>query len=312
MRKILFLRNIKKPDQVRGHDVKVKDYFAHCLQHPRLLPYVYFSPGSRYQESSLWAGVPTDSVVDEIQIEPYDMIFVSGRDWTFLPEMLHTKITINLIQHVRHADKNDDRFPYLNKPAFRICVSQEIYQAIAPYINGVAVVINNAIPLEIFETARKRPANSITIWAGKNPGLGKKLYAELTRRGVMVGLIIDCLPRHEFARRMQESDIFVTLPNETEGFYLPALEGMASGCAVVCSDAVGNRSFCFHGQTCLMPRYDHFNGHLKMIEQLLVDGELKERIRRGGIAMAQSYSLQNEREQFYCFLDTHIFSDGIE
>jgi hypothetical protein len=29
---------------------------------------------------------------------------------------------------------------------------------------------------------------------------------------------------------------------------------MAAGCAVICPDALGNRSFCRHGETCLMPQ----------------------------------------------------------
>ena len=38
-----------------------------------------------------------------------------------------------------------------------------------------------------------------------------------------------------------------------EGFCLPALESMATGGAVVCTDAHGNRDFCEDGQNCLMP-----------------------------------------------------------
>ena len=38
-----------------------------------------------------------------------------------------------------------------------------------------------------------------------------------------------------------------------EGFCLPALEAMAAGCAVVCTDAHGNVDFCHHEQNCLMP-----------------------------------------------------------
>ena len=38
-----------------------------------------------------------------------------------------------------------------------------------------------------------------------------------------------------------------------EGFCLPALESMATGGAVVCTDAHGNRDFCVDGENCLMP-----------------------------------------------------------
>jgi glycosyltransferase involved in cell wall biosynthesis len=40
-----------------------------------------------------------------------------------------------------------------------------------------------------------------------------------------------------------------------EGFYLPALEGMAAGTLVVCPDCVGNRSFCINGLNSFVPAY---------------------------------------------------------
>ncbi len=39
-----------------------------------------------------------------------------------------------------------------------------------------------------------------------------------------------------------------------EGFCLPILESMATGGAVVCTDAHGNRDFCIDEQNCLMPK----------------------------------------------------------
>ena len=38
-----------------------------------------------------------------------------------------------------------------------------------------------------------------------------------------------------------------------EGFCLPVLESMATGGAVVCTDAHGNRDYCVDGVNCLMP-----------------------------------------------------------
>ena len=39
-----------------------------------------------------------------------------------------------------------------------------------------------------------------------------------------------------------------------EGFALPPLEAMATGGAVVCTDAHGNQDFCVDGENCLMPK----------------------------------------------------------
>ena len=45
-----------------------------------------------------------------------------------------------------------------------------------------------------------------------------------------------------------------------EGFCLPPLESMATGGAVVCTDAHGNRDFCDDGENCLIPEPDRARG----------------------------------------------------
>ena len=49
-----------------------------------------------------------------------------------------------------------------------------------------------------------------------------------------------------------EATVFVQTSTH-EGFCLPPLEAMATGGAVVCTDAHGNRDFCVDGENCLMP-----------------------------------------------------------
>ena len=50
---------------------------------------------------------------------------------------------------------------------------------------------------------------------------------------------------------MARARVTLYLPNRLEGFYIPALEGMALGTLVVCPDSVGNRSYCRDGENCL-------------------------------------------------------------
>ena len=56
-------------------------------------------------------------------------------------------------------------------------------------------------------------------------------------------------------RLLNEAALFVQTSTH-EGFCLPVLEAMATGCAVVCTDAHGNRDFCEHERNCLMPDPD--------------------------------------------------------
>ncbi len=299
--KILFTRKFKKPS---GGQFKVRDYFRHCMAHPKLEPVLYLTPDSEENEArSFWDFAPRGNIVDAPALENYDLLFLAGRDWEHAPEIPSHVRVINYIQHVKHAERNDKRFQYLSRPAWRICVSEEVAAAIAPFAAGEVSVIRNGIPLELFSTAREKQEGSIFIWARKNPALGQRLFETLQAQDRHVDLLMDFVPREEFARRLQANEIFIALPHETEGFYLPALEAMAAGCAVICSDAMGNRGFCRHEETCLTPAYNDYDEHVRMIERLLAEPVLKESLRARGSAIAQAYSLAVEREEFYRLLD---------
>ena len=56
----------------------------------------------------------------------------------------------------------------------------------------------------------------------------------------------------EVNRLFNEATVFVQTSTH-EGFCLPVLEAMATGCAVVCTDAHGNRDFCERRRNCLIP-----------------------------------------------------------
>ncbi|NUO82082.1 glycosyltransferase family 4 protein [candidate division KSB1 bacterium] len=306
--KILFIRKFKKPS---GGQFKVRDYFRHCLAHPQLEPHLYLMPDSDESEArAFWDFVPHENFAEILALEHYDLLFLAGRDWEYVPTMPRRMRVINYIQHVKHAERGDKRFQYLSRPAWRVCVSEEVAAAIAPHAAGEIHVIKNGIPLEMFSTAGAKHENSIFIWARKNPALGQRLFETLQARGLRVELLIDLIPREEFAGRLQRSEVFVALPHETEGFYLPALEAMAAGCAVICSDAVGNRGFCKHEDTCLMPAYNDEAAHLRMIEHLLIDSALRTALRRNGKNMAQEYSLAREREAFYGLVDSLLSSQA--
>ncbi len=303
MKKVLFFRDYKKTS---GGHIKVRDYFQHCQNHPGLDPYIYFTPNSSDTHDSLWGDIARKKIVRDCTISPYDFLFVAGKDWEFLPDDMGAKRIVNLIQHVRHGDPTDVRFSFLRRSAFRICVSAQVREAIASNAMGEIVVINNGVPLNLFHAAAEKTPGSILIWARKNRSLGIELHSRLAERGLDVKLLKEALPRKNFARELGKTDIFVALPHHTEGFYLPALEAMASGCAVICSDAIGNRDFCIDGETCLMPPFDDLEAHLLMMDRLLTCHNLKQQICRNGLTKSHSYSLEAERKEFYSFLHNFV------
>jgi GT2 family glycosyltransferase len=74
-----------------------------------------------------------------------------------------------------------------------------------------------------------------------------------------------------------------------EGFALPPLEAMATGAAVVCTDAHGNRDFCADGVNCLMPEPNP-RAVSAALTRLLGDPELRARLGRAGIETAADYA----------------------
>jgi GT2 family glycosyltransferase/glycosyltransferase involved in cell wall biosynthesis len=74
-----------------------------------------------------------------------------------------------------------------------------------------------------------------------------------------------------------------------EGFALPPLEAMATGAAIVCTDAHGNRDFCVDGVNCLMPAPDP-RAVAAALTRLLEDPELRAQLGQAGIATAASYA----------------------
>ena len=91
-----------------------------------------------------------------------------------------------------------------------------------------------------------------------------------------------------------------------EGFCLPVLEAMASGCPVICTDAKGNKDFSINNKNCLMVEKDDVQGTAKAIEKIMKDSKLRAKLRKGGLETAKKYtwkSVINSVNLFYSSLD---------
>ena len=75
-----------------------------------------------------------------------------------------------------------------------------------------------------------------------------------------------------------------------EGFCLPLLEAMATGCAVVCTDAHGNRDFCVDEANCLMPEPDRPAVARARRAGCSPTPALRSRLGQAGIATAGDYA----------------------
>ncbi|MBO0767655.1 MAG: glycosyltransferase [Solirubrobacterales bacterium] len=101
---------------------------------------------------------------------------------------------------------------------------------------------------------------------------------------------------------MNQASVFIQTSRH-EGFSLPPLEAMATGAAVVCTDAHGNREFCRHEQNCLMPAPEP-EAVAQALKQVLSDAPLRERLGKQGIKTAADYGWDKRIDALEAFLES--------
>jgi glycosyltransferase involved in cell wall biosynthesis len=295
---VLFHRDFQR---FTGGHLKIWNYFQHVRASPAHEPRVAFSAESKWDPTNPWFGSPES--IAEWDPEKADILFLAGTDWRAFPKSgRFSRPIINLIQHPRHAEKKSELRGFLKNRAVRICVSQEVAAAInaTGEANGPVLVIPNGIDLQ--SLPRSKPsverATDVLICGLKAPELAREVYTGLVHPRRLVRWLIDWVPRKEYLARVADAKITVFLPRAAEGFYLPALEGMACGTVVVCPDCEGNRGFCLGGANCFRPAYDAS----AIISAATSALEQTESQRTNMLAEAQTtvreHSLEGERTSF--------------
>lgn len=302
IKSILFYRDFQ--EYTGGHQ-KVADYFAHLKNSAEFRVDIAFSPNTHWESSNPWYPEYLNKKTDYLPAD-YDYAFLAGMDWqTYLASNPKPEQPIvNLIQHVRHADPAQPMHHFLRERAVRICVSQEVADAIQTtgLVNGPVFTINNGIAIPSVEKIDKQ--HDLLIFGPKNPAIATALKDELALQGITALGINHWLPREELLGLLAASRIAVLLPNETEGFYLPALESMRYADLTIVPDCVGNRSFCHNRQNCLFPAYNTpaLVAAVKEALQLLEQPEQLNIFKRNCADTLAYHSLEREREEFLAIM----------
>jgi glycosyltransferase involved in cell wall biosynthesis len=242
----------------------------------------------------------------------FDVLFLSGIDWRAMIPIEerdeYRRPIINIVQHVWHACPNDrlNRHRFLPHKAIRICVSPEIAKAIqrTGRVRGPVFTIPNALELDALATpgAPDHRDIDLLVAANKQPELGRAVAGRLRRQGRKVELVAERIPRDVLLDLMRRARVSVLVPNPKEGFYLPALEGMALGTLVVCPDCIGNRSFCLPGENCFRPAYDQ-EAIVAAAEEALRDDARAQALREHALETARAHDMPGERRAFLDVLD---------
>ena len=96
-------------------------------------------------------------------------------------------------------------------------------------------------------------------------------------------------------------DVFV-FPSRAEGFGLPALEAMASGCAVLVTDCGGVNTFARPDVNCLMVRPADPAALAEGLGQLVREPPLRARLAKAGLETARQFSRDEVEERFCAYL----------
>ena len=243
------------------------------------------------------------------QPEAGDALFLGGADWEYvfrndLERLDNPRIA--LVQGI--PPRGPEQYRHLNQRAIRICVSPQVVEAVAETgrANGPVLMIPNGIDVEPFEAdAQGTPVGyesrpvPVAIVGYKNPEAARGLSEALHAARIEHHLAIDFLDRALFLDLLSRCRVAVCLPLVEEGFYLVALEAMASGCTVVTLDGIGNRSFCRHADNCLIA-LNTPGSLLEMTKTALqMSTQERGRLHRRALSTAVDHSLGAERTRFH-------------
>jgi Glycosyl transferases group 1 len=299
-RLVLFYRDFQA---FSGGHLKVWDYFNHVLSSGTHEPRIAFSAQSKWDAANPWLNFR--SYVTDWEPHQADVLFLAGTDWRAMPKSNQSnfqKPVINLIQHPRHADPHSELRRFLRNRAVRICVSEEVADTITKTgeVEGPVVVIPNAIDLRFVPPSKPWNERSIDILICglKENELAREVRAALRTENCTIKCLTEWLPRGDFLDQMSNAKVTIFLPRSLEGFYLPALEGMAAGTIVICPDCFGNRGFCDDTLNCFRPEYA-VNQIVAAAHRALQQAEDERMQMLDNARMtARRHSLEQERKRF--------------
>ena len=311
-RRLLFHRSWTKFNGgTSGGQIKVRDAFNHALHSSTFQPFVYFGEETVWYDNpgNVWTDLKEQGL-SKWELQEGDMAFFSGHDWKVMDESIRKKPPIPVINiaQPRQIMLPDARKGYLKHPAIRIAKSSIGKKILEDYgVNGPVYYIPDAIDLSLLPPPNPAPDLDVLIVGLKHPGMAKNLLRRLKRfnfwkfpKYKFEIQIPPKLPtRMDFIHLLNRAKIAVFLPLDeergAEGFYLPALEGMALKKLVICPYAVGNIDFCIHGETCLQPEYNEDALYKAILTALSMSEDQKQQMIAKGFAMTDNHTLEKER-----------------
>lgn len=108
-------------------------------------------------------------------------------------------------------------------------------------------------------------------------------------------------PSDEDAAKLYNSASVFVQTSLHEGFCLPVLEAMASGCPVITTNSHGNMDFCEDQVNCVIVEQNDVKGLSTALTELLADDEKRARLSEAGLRTAEKYRwgvVLNQTEEY--------------
>lgn len=162
----------------------------------------------------------------------------------------------------------------------------------------------NGIDLDVFHSQdRQKDGCKVVVLNRRNIADAReaiKLIPDALKKKIEFIILENRYSQEKMAEIFRETDIFLAI-GYPEGFALPPLEAMASGCAVVGFTGGGGLEHMVDGETALVAADGNIEELAACLRRVLENPGLKEKIRAAGMKKAQCFSLENMEKQLVQF-----------
>lgn len=285
----------------------VKMHYIHCMQlREQGYDAVALVMGPR-DGNFFGFDVPTVSIKEVgYRLEPHDVVVSTeylpydGLRFSGATRVVFVQNWINVKRRLKPADANKS---YLELGYQRVLVCGSFLQSYLRTEMGIdSSVVTNGIDHQVFyeDEAVREPGRILCLPRKKPHDLAK--IQGLVRQKVAGAqfVAVDGLSENEIAAEYRKSDIFLAT-GYPEGFGLPALEAMRSGAAVVGFSGQGGLEFMHHERSALIADDGDCEKAAEHLVRVLLDPNLKEKLRSGGREVSKKYSLLNMKAELLSF-----------